>query len=402
MLISLDNFKVLLGSNKPLILGCECLTALGVMRCLGRERIQSIGIAFSEKATISCYSKYAKVVLLQNLDENLADLLTSFKPKFSNRGEIFCVTDQAVVFVDNYSSVLENYWRIFKSDRYDLEYLMDKSNMIQFAKAAGFRVPYTIVLERGQNIVLEALERLPLPCIIKPVDSLKGGKELFEIISERNRVSNAAKNLLLKVPKIIIQEYIKYDETGGVWEAFAFRNRRKTYVLSIRKERQYPVNKGSSSFIRTESLPCIQKPVSRFLELVEFNGIADFEFIEHKGRYYFIEINFRPGTPISLSQRSGINMPVLIRNNFLGDVVDNYGWSDYVFWLRDSNDWRHVLEKRISVWKFLRNVFQTDEFLIFSLQDVKPFIFFLKSFLQAGIKKLAKNFSYCKSLLNLK
>jgi predicted ATP-grasp superfamily ATP-dependent carboligase len=333
-------------------------------------------------------------VLLPQFDENLIDLLTSFQPTLSKKNEIFCVTDQAIIFVDNFSSVLGNYWKIFKSDRYDLEYLMDKSNMIQFAKAAGFKVPFSIALERGQEIAGEAIERLPLPCIVKPVNSLKGGKELFEIVNDRDRVSIAAKNLLLKVPKIIIQEYIEYDETGGVWEAFAFRTQRRSCVLSIKKERQYPDKKGSSSFIRTKALPCIYDPVSRFLALVEFNGIVDFEFIEQRSKYYFIEINFRPGTPIGLSQRSGMNMPVLILNNFAGDVRDDFDGSDSIYWLRDTNDWRHVLEGRISVWKFIRNVFQTHEFLIFSLQDLRPFLFFLKLISRAGVKKLGENFFF--------
>jgi len=332
------------------------------------------------------------VLLLPEITDDLLDKLVVPRFDADSKGTIFCATDQAVLFMDRHSSELGENWNLFSSRERSLEYLMDKSCMIEYARAAGFSIPRTVVLCQGQEIGWDWTDALHYPCIVKPVNSLSVGKEFYRIVADKESLLVAAQSLIATCPKIMIQEYIGADLPGQVLEVFVLRSRMPPHVKKvcmISKERQYPYMKGSSSFIKSELIPDLYQPVSRFADLIAFDGIADIEVIHSAGEFFFIEANFRCGTPIALSQRAGLNLPMLAYLDTIGRV-DEYPEGDYVpqiYWMRDNTDWKHVLERRISPFTFLRDVLRTDEFLILAGDDPEPFARYLLTLLKKGLRR---------------
>lgn len=225
----------------------------------------------------------------------------------------------------------------------------------------------------------------------KPVDSLSVGKESYKVVADAESLLSAAKSLVQTCPKIMIQEYIGADLPGQVLEVFVLRSRVPPHtkqVCMIRKERQYPYMKGSSSFIKSELIPDLFELVSRFTDLIAFDGITDIEIIRSGSEYFFIEVNFRCGTPIALSQKAGLNLPMLAYLDANGRMSPEHILTPGIYWMRDNADWKHVFENRISPLRFLHDVTKTSEFLILAADDLRPFTFYLSTLLRKGMRRV--------------
>jgi predicted ATP-grasp superfamily ATP-dependent carboligase len=324
------------------------------------------------------------------LTDGLLDLLVGFSSNDEQKGVLFCATDKAVLFVDKHRQELRQNWNLFLSNVFSLEYLMDKSRMMAFAREAGFSIPNTVVLSRGQEFTRDSIPSWGGPCIVKPVDSLSVGKEFYRIVLDKEALFSAAESLLGVCSKIMVQEYIGAGLPGEVLEVFALRGRLPPHnkqVCIISKERQYPFMTGSSSFIKTELVAELYQPVCRFLDLIEFEGIADIEVVRRDGEFFFIEANFRCGTPIALSQRAGLNLPALAYFDAIGEAVaPRNEFTAGIHWLRDDTDWKHVFEGRVPAGKFVRDVLRTSEFLVFATDDPRPFLYHLFSLLKKGLR----------------
>jgi len=391
MLVCESAFRALLKPRMPVILGCESLTALGIMRCLGRAKIPCLGIAFSDGPGIACRSRFGQVLLLAELTDSLLDLLP--RPSSAGgKGVLYCATDEAVLFVDRHVQRLQRDWHLFTSHEFSLEHLVDKGHMTELARESGFDVPYTVAVSRGGKLDRDRIAAMPYPCIVKPANSLGPGKETYKIVTGEGGLLSAIEGLLARCPRVVAQEYIGESEPGEVLEAFAFRSRvppHDNYICTIEKDRVYPHLVGSSSFIRTAVLPELHQPIRRFLELIAFDGIVDFEFVRSADRLFFIEANYRPGTPIALSQRAGLNLPALAYWDAVGIPFDNGGGvRPGIHWLRDNTDWKHVREGRITARRFVGDALRAREFLILAADDPRPFVAYLSGLLRKAGRRL--------------
>ncbi|MDP6630897.1 MAG: hypothetical protein QGH42_13695 [Kiritimatiellia bacterium] len=375
MIVSRRTFLSLLHEPTALVLGCEGLTALGLIRSLGREGIPVLGVSFGARHPVSGYSTYSKVASWPAYDNGIIEALCEGDDDPDGRRVLFCATDAAIALVDAHAQSLARRWRIFRSGRFSMQHLLHKGNMSALAEEAGFDVPPIRSIRRDCDVDLIAAET-QFPCILKPVDSLHGDKKDFRIIRDQRHMQAALNQALEANDEVLLQSFVEGEDTTVI-EVFAFRSPSHsdtTHLVTAEKVRQYPPVIGSSSFIHTTPENDLREPIQRFLELTAFEGLVDFEFVRRHDRTYFIEANFRAGTPIALCQRAGYNLAAIAYLTVGGHPPHPRGMVQPAhYYLRDETDWRHVTEGRISLRTFIRDVRRTSEFLVFARDDRTPF-----------------------------
>jgi hypothetical protein len=109
------------------------------------------------------------------------------------------------------------------------------------------------------------------------------------------------------------------------------------------------------------------------------------EFLEDNlGKYHFIECNYRNGAYGYAVTAAGFNMPYI-----LFKAITSQQWNEpnklrSVVFMEERSYILNLLQKRISLWHWLKDVASTDVFLWFNWKDIKPYIripHFIKKFL---------------------
>lgn len=220
------------------------------------------------------------------------------------------------------------------------------------------------------------IEQKNFPLIIKPNNVTGYGKNYYQVVRDKNEF-HAFLAKIKKIEDFICEEFVPGD-ANDMFEIIAFRdNKGRSYApCVIKKIRQYPPIKGSSSFIKTVNNRNLSTMATKYLDLINYVGIADIEvkYNQGNGHYYFIEINYRPGAPVYLSKSSGVNVPFEYYKSMLGYKIEERYCQENITWMLDSSDWKNI-GKSITIYGFLKDVIKTNSFAFFNLKDLKPFFY---------------------------
>lgn len=351
------------------VLGLKNANALGLIRCLGEEGIPCIGINLSSEKEIAYYSRYLCKRFFSRTGYDEEWLLRLLIDGIGVSDALLIPTsDDMVVFMHKNKDELLGAGYIFDTCE-DLMDLMNKDVMKDRAREAGFSVPRIFSVDSN-----DVLGHFPL--MVKPRTSLGYSKDYLKVVNNHKEL----KSFLSGVEKredFICEEFIP-GNADDMYEVIAYRdNKGRTNVpCIIRKVRQSPPVKGSSSYIKTEYNDVLATMSMRFLGLIGYVGIADIE-VKYNRRdrcFYFIEINYRPGGPIYLSKAAGANVPIGYYRGMLGYDVDPMVCRDNVTWMHDSSDWKNI-GKSVSLTGFIGDVLRADSFSFYHRKDLKPFFY---------------------------
>lgn len=116
--------------------------------------------------------------------------------------------------------------------------------------------------------------------------------------------------------------------------------------------------------------------IAKFLKSIGYAGIYDIEFKYVNGVAYFIEINFRHGSPGYALTKAGVNIPFIWYLEACGLPINDMKKkidADY-YLMVETWDIRHILNGNIKITHWLKDLLRTKAFLFFSLKDVRPVI----------------------------
>ncbi len=181
---------------------------------------------------------------------------------------------------------------------------MDKDLTKQLARAAGVRTPDWNLYFYDQEDVDALVRRIPLPCVVKPVDS---GSSIGVAIARSAGELRAALEENRKLGRVIVEQYVTGREidVGVLNDASlpsieiipkqGFSDYKNKYQAGATTEIcPTPIDWGTEAELRAIALK-----VHRLLGLGSYSR-SDY-IVDEKGDVYFIEINTLPGmTPTSL------------------------------------------------------------------------------------------------------
>lgn len=373
----MDNTEKTLIENYAVVIGDWHFNSLGLIRSLGEKNIPVIyinlsdgGYGESSKYTYKTYHSGEKeqdivATLLKVLEEN------------EGKPVIFTACDKAAIALDRRYNDLKDKCFLPNLKGKAAEY-MNKENMCKAAKEAGFIVPETATVDFDESFK-EKVKSFGFPCILKPVLSVEGSKSDIQICNnaeELEKVYDFLSESEENYSRVLIQQFVNGQQT----EMFAFdgckvANKKVIIYGQLKKKREYPSKRGSTSYatIEADITEFEISVLDKFLDLVGYEGIFDLDILKIDGIPYFIEINFRNGAMSYAFTKASFNIPYIWYNAVLGKDFSVPEIKETVL-MCERDDLNHVIDKNISLFKWLVDVRKTDVFMVYNKEDPLPFI----------------------------
>ena len=121
-------------------------------------------------------------------------------------------------------------------------------------------------------------------------------------------------------------------------------------------------------------IECLQKS-KLYIKDCQYSGLFSIEFLRgHDDKVYFLEINFRNDGNAYCVTASGINLPAIwVKANRGENYYDEIKEPKFVVVMPEFQDLKLVLQCKVSLWQWLKDVKRTDVFLEYMKEDKRPF-----------------------------
>lgn len=392
--------------KKVIIIGKNNYNTLGVIRSLGEKKIKSnlyliTARSISGRMRYCSKSRYVKSAsFYPALNDNLFKDLLETKNTEGTKPVIIPTSDDAMIFLISKEKELSEKYilpqlgeRLKENSNY-----LDKYLISQIAEKAGLIVPKSLIYYKGDKDIINKASEITLPLIIKPVGSNEGPSNDIRIVDTLDQLSLELNSTFKNYQRVLIQEYISGHDSFMVELKGCVLLDSGEVILPgiIEKIREYPLNKGSTSFANLKALPeyVDVEAIEDFLSKTGFKGIFDLEFIFSKGKLYFIEMNFRNGAPGYAYTKNIINLPFIWTQETYKDSLKIEKSSfkrENNFLMMELTDFYHVINGDVKLINWLTDFLRTKTFLLLNLRDPRPFIFMIYEAINFKIKKAIFN-----------
>lgn len=356
--------------NDVIIIGGNHHNTLGVIRALGEKGFRPILIAVTaEKRPFVSYCKYLKQVIQIADDGKIPSVLMGRCGSCEEKDVVICCSDASSSMIDeNRCRLSENYILPGTEEQGRVTFLMNKKEMACLAVETGMKVPLTCY---GDSLNNEG--GIPLPCIIKPLVSMKGQKNDIKIC----RTFHEAREWVMYIGKedVQIQEFLDKDFE---YQLIGCSTGKDVVIPGISRILR-PCKGSNTSFLHYEPLTTGFCDIERCREYVRrtgYRGLFSLEFLrDRQGNDYFLEMNFRnDGNAICVTE-AGVNLPYIwyltcMGQDYRGEMNKPIKAS-YV--MPDCAELKLLLTGQISLREYMKDLRKTDRFMEYDRQDPKPF-----------------------------
>ena len=385
-------------NRKVIVLGGVHHNTLGVVRALGQKGLQDflyvILIGNSKKNLVSS-SKYLKKGHCFTTDkfEDLIPTLMGLKQD-GEKSVVITTADPIAFTLDNHYQDLSKYFILPNIHNQDgkIAEAENKDFQSKLALKCGIDVPQSLIIEKKE--LSTALKNWGhYPCIIKPLDSINGGKNDIHICNnEAETIKDAS---LCHCPKIQIQKYINKDFEFQLI-GLSLNSGEITIIPGFTNIIRQPnnTNTGYLKYCPIEELECDISKVMNYIKELGYSGLFSIEFIKGKdGKNYFLEINMRNDGNAFVVTTAGINLPYLwYYFCCYGTLPENepISFKRPVYFMPEFSDFINVIKGRVNLFTWIKQVINTDCCAVFHTKDRRPFWCELKNYCYRAINKITK------------
>lgn len=259
---------------------------------------------------------------------------------------------------------------------------MDKQKQAYLAIDVGLEVPFTI-----EGTVKNITERdIPFPCIMKPLESIHGGKNI-QICSNREELV-ASINSFSPGNTIILQQFVKGE---GEIVVLGYSIKGQTQVCGfVKKQRDY---KGGTTFSSTYPVSFLDQQLvdscCQMLERINYSGLWGIEFIVSNGDYFFIELNLRNDATSYSLLYSGVDIIKRYCLEVQGQIAPS---CETTFHSIDSmvefEDFNFVLKRKVSLLRWLKQKKGCKCLYFYDEEDKRPYHIKKKKYIKFLQKKI--------------
>jgi predicted ATP-grasp superfamily ATP-dependent carboligase len=284
---------------------------LAVVRSLGRKGVQ---VTVGERTLLntSFFSKYCARRLIypsprQAQNQFIEFLLEEIK---KNRYDcLFPMEEETLLLLAKYHSEISQYTYLLSPDLKKIEFVRDKSVLMQFAEKLGIPTPRTFHISPSLPLPFDSI---PIPAVIKP--RISSGSLGIVYVKKKEDLMPSYERVHERFPFPIVQEWIPdgggvygfsalYDETSNVKAAFVHK-----------KLRMYPIQGGPSTLGEGVEHPQVMEMGLSLLKSLDWVGVgmAEFKVDPRDGMPKLMEVNPRFWGSLQLAIVSGVDFPYLI------------------------------------------------------------------------------------------
>jgi D-aspartate ligase len=311
-----------------LILG-RGLTALGAVRCLGRQGVP-LYITGARVGVITRSRWYRTLPEEGPHEFSEEDLGSRLEELTVERMVLLPCSDAWAMAVSRLKAELATRFPSSVAPPGTLRQLVDKSVFAETLAGLGLPHPRTVVLRDEA-----ALEEVPDDRLggffLKPHQS-PAFAELYGAKALRFRDRPDALRLLRDASSrgltVMLQEFIPGPPTHHVFvEGFVDRRGRICGLLARRRVRMFPEEFGNSTFCT--SIPLLEvsgavETITRLLAEIGYRGVfsAEFKLDERDGLFKVLEVNARPWWYVDFAARCGVDVCGMAYRDALGAEIE--------------------------------------------------------------------------------
>lgn len=365
-----------------IVVGSDHYNTLCVIRTLGLVNIKPYVIIYNSNKSKSYVlkSKYIGKSIIINDFDSIYKYIIDYSTKSNTTPFLFTTDDVLAENIDKEYNRLKEYIIApnCENEQGRLGYWMEKWNMNEIAKEAGFNIPWTISID----LTKETVQELPVnyfPCILKPLKSIYGTKYDVRICHDNKEYNDALRQMKGKCDHYIVQEFIKPDFELTI---DGLRSRKADYTLFpgvIIKDRTCTSthNLGMVALAHLEKnieQYIDAKVLTKFLKRIDYNGLCSFDLFVKNGKTYFLESNLRTDGDMFIYTTAGINFPMLWMSLESGNKTNSLvSCNKSVYGMIEISYIKYInWKKPISI---IKDWWKTDCYSIFSWKDIKPFFY---------------------------
>ncbi len=359
------------------------VSGLGVIRSLGREKIPVRVIDHVPSPGLS--SRYGGGIRIPSPTKDPERALETLLGQVNGRqkGILFPASDHWVQFASRYRRELAEGFELILPDEMVSQGLTNKRFQQDEAERLGIPIAKTFYPSEPDDI--EALkDDLQYPVFIKPYSG-----HLWRVhFPNKGFRADGPKDLVSLFEKIfptgleaMVQEIVVgpntnhfevsiYIDRGGIMRG----------TFTAQKIRQYPVDFGMGTMLKSVHNPEAAELASRLLKGMGHRGIADVEFKldERDGRYRMLDINSRFWFQTVQATCAGINFPLIQYLELTGqDIPEVPDQRDGVYWINPMSDVLSIMRrprKRGDLRRAISPYFEAEGFSYFASDDIRPAI----------------------------
>ncbi|MDR0866397.1 MAG: hypothetical protein LBO74_15925 [Candidatus Symbiothrix sp.] len=363
-------------TNIAVVAGTGSYNDLGVIRSCGEQGIPVFYITTNETHILPIHkSRYiTKTYFIDMQEDTFINTLHTIIADYTTvLIVIFPTADITALYLDHNQDKLKGKC-FFSNAAGQLSTLMDKYEMGGMARNAGLLVPDSVKV----NILKEDVnyDTIQYPCIIKPLKSIEGEKSDITIAGTAKELKEILLLLNQKgYENILIQKFISKENSREIaFTGISLQNKEVIIHGQINKIRI----RGNGSTVFGVYIPEINHHLipllKEYVKSTGYTGIFDIELLEKDKRYYFIECNFRNGAYGYAVTKAGFNMPFSVYLDYTGKKIPVPKKQKKIIFMEERSDFLNVLDKTITLFHWLKDVFLTNCFLVFNIKDIRPVI----------------------------
>jgi D-aspartate ligase len=357
------------------------VSGLGVIRSLGREGIPLKVVDHVPSPGLSTrFGKGIKVPSPRNDPEKALNAILKLADG-EQKGILFPASDHWVQFASQYRRELGERFEMILPNEEVSRGLTNKKFQQDEAERLGVPIAKTFY-PHGPEDIKTLKDDLQYPVFIKPCSGhlwrihfpnkgfrADGPKELSDIFAKIFPTGLEA----------MIQEIVIGPNTNH-FEVSIYIDHQGTMrgIFTAQKIRQYPVDFGMGTLLRSVHNPEAESLASHLLNGMGHRGIADVEFKldERDGKYKMLDINSRFWFQTIQATCAGINFPLIQYLDLTGqDMPEMPQQRDGVYWINALSDVLSIINrprKRGDLRKAVAPYFEAEGFSYFARDDLRP------------------------------
>lgn len=386
-------------NRRVIVLGGVHHNTLGVVRALGQKGLQDflyVILIGNSKRNLVSSSKYIKKghCFTTEKFEDLIPLLMELKQD-DEKSVVITTADPIAFILDKQYDNLSNYFILPNINNIEgkIAEAENKDFQSKLALKCGIDVPQSLIIKKKE--LSTALKNWGhYPCIIKPLDSINGGKNDIHICNNEAKTIKDAS--LCHCPKIQIQKYINKDFEFQLI-GLSLNSGNSVVIPGFTNIIRQPnnTNTGYLKYCPIEELEYDISKVKNYIKELGYSGLFSIEFLKGKdGKDYFLEINMRNDGNAFVVTTAGINLPYLwyyFCCNGTLPAKEPVSFKKTVYFMPEFSDIINVIKGRINLFTWIKQVINADCCAVFQMRDKGPFWCELNNFCIRAVRKAKKN-----------
>lgn len=302
---------------KVLLLDGQTIQAVAVAEYLKRFDYRIISFCDS-KESYGYHTTYVDEKVLSPKSKDHAVFYSFLENYLSNNkiDVIIPMNDDSALFLSEFKKELLAYTNFKMPDKEIFYAGYDKNLLMNLCREK--KLPHPKSSDLATESIESACEYVGFPAILKP-NFTSGGRGM-KLINTKEELERVLPPTIKEFGECHLQEFI--SQGGKQYKVQIYRDQEKSIIYStvIEKIRYYPETGGSSCFNKTIVKNDLVNLCGNVLEILEWDGFADFDLIEDPkdNIIKIMEINPRLPACIKSSFISGINFAQIIVNKSLG------------------------------------------------------------------------------------